>query len=60
MTTARRLALLIVLGAVLVALAVIVLVRNQSLDDELLATAALVGGLAVIVVALPANGHRSE
>lgn len=57
MTEGRRLAYLVILGAALVALAVIVIVRNRTPDDELLASAALVGGLAVLVVAIPGNGR---
>jgi peptidoglycan/LPS O-acetylase OafA/YrhL len=43
---------LVVLGAAALALAIIVLVRNKSPDDELLATVAVLGGLAMVVVAL--------
>jgi hypothetical protein len=53
MTPVRRQALLILLAVACLTLAVIVLARNRSLDDELLATAALVGGVAIVVISLP-------
>jgi hypothetical protein len=56
-TAARRTAILIVLGVVILVLAGTVLARNRSLDDELLATIGIVGGLAVVVVSLPVNGR---
>jgi hypothetical protein len=56
-TAARRTAILIVLGVVVLVLAGTVLARNRSLDDELLATIGVVGGLAIVVVSLPVNGR---
>jgi hypothetical protein len=56
-TAARRTAVLIVLGVVVLVLAGTVLARNRSLDDELLATIGVVGGLAIVVVSLPVNGR---
>jgi hypothetical protein len=56
-TAARRTATLIVLGVVVLVLAGTVLARNRSLDDELLATIGVVGGLAIVVVSLPVNGR---
>ena len=56
MSRARRTLVLIVLGALVLALAVIVLVRNRSPDDELLAVIGIAGALAMIVTAVPENG----
>jgi hypothetical protein len=47
---------LVVLGAVVLGLAVVVLVRNRSPDDEILGTIAALGGLAIIVNALLDSG----
>lgn len=52
MTPTRRMFVLVVLGAAALALAIIVLIRNKSPDDELLATIAVLGGLAMVVAAL--------
>jgi hypothetical protein len=49
MTRGRRLLVLTFLGAAMLALAVVVMVRNRSPDDELLAIIAVLGGVAVIV-----------
>lgn len=46
-----RVALLMV-GAMMLAASVVVLVRNKSLDTELLATIAAAGAICVMVVAL--------
>jgi hypothetical protein len=59
-TAARRTAVLIVLGVVALVLAGTVLARNRSLDDELLATIGIVGGLAIVVVSLPVNGRNGH
>lgn len=53
MKPARRQACLIVLGVAALVLALIVLVRNRSLDVDLLALLGLVDGLAIVVVSLP-------
>lgn len=58
MTRARRQLVMILLGVVCLTLALIVLIRNRSPDDELLAILGLVGGLAIIVVTLPGNGDH--
>jgi len=52
----RRMWLLYLCAVAVLALAVIVLARNRSTDDELLASAALVGGVAIVLVSLPSNG----
>jgi hypothetical protein len=45
-----------ILGAIALALSIIVLVQNQSLSTELLASLGLVGSLAILLVSLPSNG----
>jgi hypothetical protein len=57
-TPTRRQAYLIVIAALLLALAVIVLVRSRSLDDDLLAVIGLLGGVAVVIVSLPENKDK--
>lgn len=56
MSTARRMAALILLGVAVLVLAIIVLIRNRNIDSDLLAVTAILGGLAIVVVALPVNG----
>jgi hypothetical protein len=46
----------ILLAVVVLVLSIIILVRNRSLDVDLLAVIGLVGGLAILLTALPANG----
>ena len=53
MKPARRQAVLILLAVAALVLALVVLVRNRSLDVDLLAALGIVGGLAIVVVALP-------
>lgn len=55
MTAARRTLVLIVLGCVALALALVVYARNRGLDDDLLATIGVVGGVAIIVNSLPTS-----
>jgi drug/metabolite transporter (DMT)-like permease len=55
-SAARRQAILAILAALALALAVIVIVRNRSPDDELLAVVGLLGGAAMLVVSLPGAG----
>jgi hypothetical protein len=50
MKKARLIVYMIFLGAGAIALSLIVLVRNKSLDDELLATLGFFGGIAIILV----------
>ena len=57
MTTARRAFALILLGVAVLTLALIVLIRDRSIDTELLGTVALLGGLAIVVVSLPSAGN---
>ena len=53
----RRTVYLMLCGVALLVLAVIVWVLNQDTSADLLAAAAVVGGLAVVVVSLPDNGN---
>jgi hypothetical protein len=53
MTEGRRTAALILLGVVVLVLSLVVIIRNRSLDDELLAVIGLIGGLAIVVTSLP-------
>jgi hypothetical protein len=52
----RRQVALILLGVVVMALSIVVLILNQSASSEILAAIGLVGGIAIIVNLLPANG----
>jgi hypothetical protein len=52
----KREVILILLGVVALVLALVVLIRNRSLDVDLLAGIAIVGGVAMIVVSLPGSG----
>jgi hypothetical protein len=58
----KRIALLLILGAATLAAGIIVLARNRSLDTDLLASVAILGGLAMILVALPLarNGGNGQ
>jgi hypothetical protein len=49
---------LILLGVAVLTLALLVLARNRNPDDDMLATIGILGGLAIVVVALPSNGHH--
>ena len=62
MNKTKRTAALILLGVAVLTLSLIVLIRNRSLDTDLLAAIGLVGGLAIVVVSLPTsgNGERSD
>ena len=53
----RRTVYLMLCGVALLVLAVVVWVLNQNTSADLLAAAAVVGGLAVVVVSLPDNGN---
>lgn len=54
----RRVILLILFGAACAAIAVIVYVTAKNVQQDLLATGLLIGGVAILVVALPTNGHE--
>ena len=55
----RKLVALILLGAAILALAVVVFVIAHGVAFDLLAVVALLGGAAVIVNSLPDNGTGS-
>jgi hypothetical protein len=59
MSRARQLAVLIVLGAAVLALAVVVFVLNRDTSSDVLAVIALLGGIAIIVNVLPIGNHRN-
>jgi hypothetical protein len=52
----RQRVYLILLGVVALVLSLIVMIRNETLSTTLLGGIGLVGGLAMILVALPSNG----
>ena len=56
----RREIALILLGVVVMALSIVVLILNQSASSEILAAIGLVGGIAIIVNLLPANGDSNH
>ena len=58
MSSTRRQVLLILCGVAALTLSLIVLVRNRSLDVDLLAVLGLVGGVAIVVVALPSSNGK--
>jgi len=52
-----RVRLTLVLGGVAaIVLSAIVMIRNKSPDDELLASIGVLGGLAIIITAIVVNG----
>jgi len=55
----KRIACLVVLAAAMLAGAIIVWVHNKSTDTDVLAALAVVGGLAILIVALP-NGNGEK
>ena len=56
----KRNVYLVVFAAAMLAGAIIVWVRNKSADTDILAALALVGGLAILIVALPSNGDGDK
>jgi hypothetical protein len=56
---ARRIAALILLAVAVLVLSIVILLRNRSLDIELLAVIGVLGGLAIAITALPTtNGNH--
>ena len=53
----RKMLMLIVIGAAALALSIIVMVQDANLSTELLAIIGVLGGLAIVVNELPANGN---
>jgi hypothetical protein len=56
----RREIYLILIGVAMLTLSSIVLVRNTSIDTELLGTIGAASGLAIILVSLPVNGRNGD
>jgi hypothetical protein len=46
---------MVVLGAAVLALAIVVFVLNRDIPSDLLAVIAVLGGLAIVVTAIPGN-----
>jgi hypothetical protein len=53
----KRLLYLILLAVAMLVLAGFVLVRDKSVDTELLGTIAVLGGVAILITNLPADGN---
>ena len=60
MSAVRREVWLIILAVIVLTLSLIVLIRNRDLDTDLLAVLGLLGGVAMIVVALPGRNGKEE
>jgi hypothetical protein len=60
MTATRKLVILMLLGAAVLALAIVVLILNRDVPSDLLAVIGLLGGIAIVVVTLPTNGTNSD
>ena len=58
MSAVRREVWLIILAVIVLTLSLIVLIRNRSLDTDLLAALGVLGGAAMIVVALPTRNGK--
>lgn len=56
----KRQAILILLGAIVVALAIVVFVINRDASSDVLAVIGLIGGIAIIVNTLPTNGEAKS
>ena len=56
----KREVYLIILGAAALALSIIVLARDKSIDTEFLATIGVIGSLAIIVVSLPVKNGKGR
>ena len=54
----KRQVALILLGVVALVIAIIVLVINQSVSTDLLASLGLIGGAAMVIVSLPNGGDK--
>jgi formate-dependent nitrite reductase membrane component NrfD len=53
----RREVYMLLLGVATMALSVVVLVLNRDVSSDLLAVIGLLGGVAIIINALPSNGN---
>jgi hypothetical protein len=56
----KRLLWLMACGFGVLALAIVVLVRDRSTDTELLAYIGILGGIAIILTNLPTNGNHDD
>jgi hypothetical protein len=56
----KRVWIEILLGVAALTLAIVVLVLNRDTSTDLLAVLGLVGGVAIVVNALPANGGNGK
>jgi hypothetical protein len=56
----KRMLILMACGFGCIALAAVVLIRDRSTDTQLLAWIAVLGGVAIIVTNLPANGKDHD
>jgi len=56
----RREVWLILLAVAVLVISLVVLIRNRDLDTDLLAVLGLLGGVAMIVVALPGRNGKEE
>jgi len=59
-STVRREVWLIILAVIVLTLSLIVLIRNRDLDTDLLAALGVLGGVAMVVVALPGRNGKEE
>jgi len=59
-STVRREVWLILLAVAVLVISLVVLIRNRDLDTDLLAVLGLLGGVAMIVVALPGRNGKEE
>lgn len=57
MKRTRRLFLLIILATFMLGLSLAVYIRNKSVDDHILATIGILGGIAILIVEYPEDGN---
>ena len=60
MSPVKREVWLLLLAVAVLVISLIVLIRNRDLDTDLLAVLGLLGGVAMIVVALPGRNGKEE
>jgi hypothetical protein len=58
MSAVRREVWLLLLAVAVLVISITVLIRNRDLDTDLLAALGVLGGVAMIVVALPARNGK--
>jgi xanthosine utilization system XapX-like protein len=56
----KRLLYLMALGFGVLALSIFVLVRHDSTDSDALAVIGILGGIAIVLTNLPANGNNDK